>query len=379
MANTTYETTATDYADAVRAFYSPSTSATTKSVTRGVTKSIGASGELEQRARALAPKSARMTKAATKQLKNKSAARRAEASAQLLAKACLDLDVSQRLIEQAQAEQGGAKPKSITTRSAASRAPSDLLDVIEGKAAPIKTKSVRSRGVGTTKDGLAQFATATSKLIVERATNTGIESLGKILALGAFELIKGLELATVDVGAILGKGEKVSMLIQLGKDYIAKAFDALKNLLGPQLFEMAMKLAREQLEKLKTKKDEWTAKAIEKLYETEKTNKAVIALIAERNAPAEKIDAASQGISSLSDAFAKQVALIQKFYGYVGYANLLPMASLPQAKLVIALIYLLLGGYIVVAGADFVDAPNLDVKILNRVPGVKTVVEMALA
>jgi hypothetical protein len=55
------------------------------------------------------------------------------------------------------------------------------------------------------------------------------------------------------------------------------------------------------------------------------------------------------------------------------------MASIPQAKLVIALVYLLLGGYIVVAGADFVDAPNLDVKILNRVPGVKTVVEMALA
>jgi hypothetical protein len=319
-----------------------------------------------------------MANAAAKQLKNKSAARRAEASAQLLAKACLDLDVSQRLIEQAQAEQGGAKPKSIT-RSAASRAPADLLDVIEGKAAPSKTKSVRSRGVGATKESLATFSVATTQLIVERATNTGVESLGKILALGAFELIKGLELATVDVGAMLGKGEKVSMLIQLGKDYIAKAFDALKNLLGPQLFEMAMKLAREQLEKLKTKKDEWTAKAIEKLYETEKTNKAVIALIAERNAPAEKIDAASQGILSLSDAFAKQVALIQKFYGYVGYANLLPMASIPQAKLVIALVYLLLGGYIVVAGADFVDAPNLDVKILNRVPGVKTVVEMALA
>jgi hypothetical protein len=251
--------------------------------------------------------------------------------------------------------------------------------VIEGKAAPSKTKSVRSRGAGVTKDGLAQFATATSKLIAERATNTGVESLGKILELGAFELLKGLELATVDVGAMLGKAEKVSALIQLAKDYIAKAFDALKNLLGSQLFEMAMNLAREQLEKLKTKKEEFTAKAIEKLYETDKTNKAIGDLIGESGATIEKIEAASRGVSQLSEAFEKQVSLIEKFYGYVGYAKLLPIAKVPQANLVIALVYLLLGGYIIISGADFVDAPNLDVKILNRVPGVKSVIEITLA
>jgi hypothetical protein len=52
-------------------------------------------------------------------------------------------------------------------------------------------------------------------------------------------------------------------------------------------------------------------------------------------------------------------------------------AALPASKLVMAAAYLVLGIYIVLAGGDYVDAPHL--QFLNRVPGVRQVVEVRLA
>ena len=52
-------------------------------------------------------------------------------------------------------------------------------------------------------------------------------------------------------------------------------------------------------------------------------------------------------------------------------------AALPASKLLLAGVYLVLGVYIVAAGGDYIDAPHL--RFLNRVPGVRQVVEVRLA
>jgi len=44
--------------------------------------------------------------------------------------------------------------------------------------------------------------------------------------------------------------------------------------------------------------------------------------------------------------------------------------------LVLTALYIVLGGYVIVAGADYVDAHKLS--LLNRVPGVRRVVESTL-
>jgi hypothetical protein len=49
---------------------------------------------------------------------------------------------------------------------------------------------------------------------------------------------------------------------------------------------------------------------------------------------------------------------------------------LPQGTLVFVAIYLLIGGYVVLAGGEYVDAQRL--KRIDRVPGVRKVVEMKL-
>ena len=50
--------------------------------------------------------------------------------------------------------------------------------------------------------------------------------------------------------------------------------------------------------------------------------------------------------------------------------------AIPQAAVLLAAAYIAITGYAVLAGADYVDAERA--KLLNRVPGVRQVVEQSL-
>jgi hypothetical protein len=78
----------------------------------------------------------------------------------------------------------------------------------------------------------------------------------------------------------------------------------------------------------------------------------------------------------LDEAFIKQIDLAKKILSGARWVGSLSMEILPQAKLLLASVYLILGGYVVLTGADYVDARRF--RLLGRVPGVRQVVEKNL-
>jgi hypothetical protein len=78
----------------------------------------------------------------------------------------------------------------------------------------------------------------------------------------------------------------------------------------------------------------------------------------------------------MNDTFRSKTGLIDKILPKIKYLTFIPAAALPQAKLVMAAAYLLMGGYVILVGGDYVDAPGLD--RLDRVPGVRQVIEATI-
>ena len=81
-------------------------------------------------------------------------------------------------------------------------------------------------------------------------------------------------------------------------------------------------------------------------------------------------------MDGLETGFQQQLDLADKLlvgFRLVGGAAAL---AIPQATVLVAAAYIAITGYAVLAGADYVDAER--VKLLNRVPGVRQVVEESL-
>ena len=85
--------------------------------------------------------------------------------------------------------------------------------------------------------------------------------------------------------------------------------------------------------------------------------------------------AAANGLDALRRQYAGQADLVDKLLKGMKIVSLLPPAALPEATLLLGAAHVALGGYIVFAGADAVDAPVG----LQRVAGIRRIVEQALA
>jgi hypothetical protein len=78
----------------------------------------------------------------------------------------------------------------------------------------------------------------------------------------------------------------------------------------------------------------------------------------------------------LEAAYRRQADLVDKLLKGLKFTALVPAAALPQGPLLLAGAYTVLGGYVVLTAANYVDARQF--KLLRRVPGVRTVVETLL-
>ena len=82
-------------------------------------------------------------------------------------------------------------------------------------------------------------------------------------------------------------------------------------------------------------------------------------------------------MEGLDAGYRQQIWLAERLITGVRYFGGVPAAALPYGKLMLAAIYIILGGYVIVIGADYVDAHKLN--LLNRVPGVRRLVESNLS
>lgn len=378
---TNYFNAAQTYAEGVRTFFA---SGLADRGERAGSVSVSIS-ELTHRAEVLAPFSAGFTSAAAAQLALDDSALRIQASIGLLAKALTDLEVSKALFSAAEDQQGGlehGRPLAQVERSAMISCPAHLDDTLHlllgaaaGSAALAERGSDLPATVAEARMQVASIAETTLMLIRDRAASTGYEALSGVAGLGAGKLAEAIGLATMGVAEIFGQAAQLAGLYALVRDFLNYALTSLQTLFGQALTQMIGDQVAGWIKEATS--DKRFAQQVDKLYATAPTGKALAKLSAESSANLPNYIAAIQGIDALEVAYRKQVDIVTKLLKVLKFVAVVPALALPQGRLLMAAAYLLAGGYIVLAGADYVDAQRLT--LFDRVPGVRKIVEANLA
>jgi hypothetical protein len=382
--NSSYQSAAESYAQGVRDLFAAAPGAPT---TRGELAPAPPT-DLADRAEALAATSRDLTTAAAAKLAHPDPNVRIEGSTQLLAKALADLQVSAVLFQAAQAEQGSLEGTRDLVPTV--EMPGDLEDtlgVLTGSTPVVAESATRGREAesGTrgleaapdpaaTRNELTNVAGNELTTVRTRAAQTGQAALQGLVGLGLTQVASAAGIVGGDIAKAIGVGEQVGKLFSLFRDFVVNGYNALLALLGPALGQMAAGQVLTWAKEVESgaKFDE----LLEKLYGTEATRQALTTLIAGSTADVTRLTTAITGITALDASYKKQMELVDKVRNGLKLVGMAAGVALPQGRVLLAALYLIVGGYVVLAGADYVDAPNL--KLLNRVPGVRQIVEQNL-
>ncbi len=379
-----YQDAARAYAAGVRTFFNqPVVAATRGGAERGAGGAVQAD-ILAAQAEQLAPLSANFTEAAAAQLDAPDPAVRADTAAQLLTKALTDLQISAQLLQAAMDEEAGPPltRDAAVERGVSITAPSDLEESLsfllsEPRAAPLPVErglSSLPADVPAARVQLVQLSDDTMSLIRDRAGKTGQAAISGLLALGAGEVAKAAGVVGLQIADVLGVGEKVTRLYSLFREFALNAYNSLLALLGPTLAKTAADQVVTWVNDVA--KGKQFTKLLDKLYKTAETAKSIKRETAASQAGLAKFTSAIQGVDALGAKYGQQIGAIDKLLKGLGLLGGVSVAVLPQGRLLMAAAYIVIGGYVVLAGADFVDAPRL--RRLGRVPGVHQVVSATL-
>ena len=375
----TFAETAQAYADGVRVLFAASAAPTGERGGKGPVSY----DDLAVQAEELAPVSEQLTREAEAQRADKDPVARIQGATSLMAKAITDLQVSAYLLQAAmdqEEEYEFADEVTGRQRGRSSLGPDDdLLSLVLGEpeaVAPAIDRGTRAPGsVPAARGELSNAVDDAIDLISSRAGQVGQSALGGLVGMGAAELASAAGIVGMDIAEALGQAEAVTRLYELFRSYVTGAIESLIALVGRPALEVATNQALEWVSDLKEGK--LFGELLLKLYGTNQTVEEVHLEIAASQAGLEQFVAAIQNVEKLDSAFHQQIKLAEKLLKGLRFVGGVTAAALPASKLLLAGVYMVLGVYIVAAGGDFIDAPRL--QFLNRVPGVRQVVEIRLA
>jgi hypothetical protein len=404
-----YTASAHAYAAGVRSIFAPAAPAlgAPDRVERGDASTRGlpaAPEDLAGQAEQLAPISSDLTRAAGARLADPDPVVRAQASTALLAKALTDLEVGAYLLEAAQDEEAGLPPAPAAPGAPrATRAAGPPLERVD-RAGPATRSGVEERlaiilgDVGDLGDlqpareaavqrgvePFADLAAARADLadavedaltaIAERASQASKGAFDGLLGLGAGELARVAGVVGAGIAEALGQAERLTRLYQLVRDFVLRASEAVIALLGQHVAQTAAGQVTKWVDALRN--GELLDDLLARLYDTGRGAEALRAYVATCDADLAAFHAASRQVSGLGEQFRKQTDLAGKLLRGLGFVAAVPVTVLPHGKLIVSALYVAIGAYVVLTGADYVDAPHL--RLLDRVPGVRQTVETCL-
>lgn len=372
--------TAQAYADGVRVLFAPSGMPTGERGGRGPMSYE----DLAVQAEKLAPASERLTQEAEARLDDEDPVARIQASTSLLAKAIADLQISAYLLQAAMEQEEDLEFADVETerqRGLYSLGPDeDLLSLVTGEVEAVvpAVDRVRRTPPGSVPDARVELSNSVDDaidLISSRAGKVGQSALGGLVSIGAAELVSAAGIVGMDIAEALGQAEAVTRLYELFRSYVSGAIESLIALVGRPALEAATNQALEWINEMKEGK--LFGELLLKAYGTDQIIEEMHLRIAGSQAGLEQFVAAIQDVDKLDSAFHQQIKLAEKLLKGLRFVGGISAAALPASKLILAGVYMVLGVYIVVAGGDYVDAPRL--QFLDRVPGVRQVVEVRLA
>lgn len=375
------------YAAGVRAFFAPG--AAPEAVADRERWGAGAGAvsvaELTQRAEVLAPLSAELTASVAARLDVEEAEAGLQAAVSLLAKALTDLEVSRALLRAMEEEELAPSAPGLRSLGAERGAPLArpahleqtlqlLLEEQPLKAAAVERGAALPKTVTAARAQLTGDVETALLLIRDRAASAGWEALGGIAGMGLGPLTQAASLVGLEAAELLGQAANLTRLVELVRAFLVEAVRALQALLGPVVLQAVGGQVVDWLKEAATEKR--FGRLVESLYATEPTAAALATVIQDSPADLEHFVAALQGVEALGAAYRTQVELAGKILKALKLARVPLAAAAPQSVLFLAAFTLLVGGYVVLAGGDYVDAQRL--KRIDRVSGVRKVVEMKL-
>ncbi len=296
------------------------------------------------------------------------------AAAQLLAKALVETGVASYLIDVARTP-GGSKQTSRAARSIAEVEP--LLAILTtgqfdlaARRTTVDAQAFADLGAARL---LARNAVADAcALVSNRAAKSGQTALAGLAGLGFGTLARAVDVVGSGLSFKIGDAS-AGTLYGRARDTLVSAYASIRALLG----DTAAKAAGAQM---KAWVDELASGAlfatvVEAWYRTAEARQQLGARIDASAPPAARWASAVNGLGGLSRQYAGQADLTDKLLKGLKIVGLLPPAALPEGTLLLGAAYVALGGYIVFAGADAVDAPVG----LQRVAGIRRIVEQAVA
>jgi hypothetical protein len=167
----------------------------------------------------------------------------------------------------------------------------------------------------------------------------------------------------------------VTRIYTLVREFALSAYNAVVALCGPMIAQTAAQQVLAWLNDVAA--GQRFANLLAQFYETKGTGEQLGKLAAESPADLGHFAVALQGVDGLRTSFGEQLALVDRLLQGFRLFGGAAASAIPQATVLMAAAYLVITGYAVLAGADYVDAARL--KLLNRVPGVRQVVETSLA
>jgi hypothetical protein len=301
---------------------------------------------------------------------------RAMASQHLLAKAATELEISAYLKAAGEDEADGAplSAQRLTDRSIRTGGQVDeYLDVLASKPA------VKGLERGTTvppnlevaRSQLATAARDACDLIALHAGETANEAFGGLVGVGLADIGQAAGAAVSTIAGSLGVGGGLSRLYILCRDFTRKMYDSLLALIGDELAKLFGDKVVAWVKETKDKHlfADWLVKA----YGVDGLKQTLTTKIAGTSAELRRFSDTCDRLSDLTGRFGREMELTKKLTKALGYLKFVPGIGGPEGLLFRAAAYVLVLGWAVVDGADYLDAPRL--ALLARVPGVPTVVQ----
>ena len=335
--------------------------------------------DLADQAEALLPLSDALTEAAVGDLQAQDPEVRDETGRRLLAKATIDLEVAVRLlaaVEDEDDDDGGPGPPEASDRAIrpVGTGVEDELKVLLGGGGA-QERSDRGerppRDLGEARARLASAVTDTLTDVTDTAVSAGTKSLSGLVGLGLGELAEAAGIVGSNLADALGVGAELKRLVRLARDLVTKAYESIVALLGAQLAQQG---ASRLVEWIKEKVS--LENVLSPLYQTEATEAALHARGAESSAELDAFAAAIAEVRALDDRYGQHIALARKLTTVLNKVGAIVARLVPHGILLVAATQLTVTSYVVLVGADYVDAPRL--QRLDRVPGVRRVVESHL-
>ena len=377
MTTSGYLRAAQNYADGVHVLFAP---ITRPRVERGAAPATPAS-ELGARAEKLLHASEELTAQAQSRLTTTDDTdETTEASTQLLAKAVTDLTISAHLLQIAAEEDEKAPRIEAKAHERGLRGSADvegLLQILVGQTRT--THALRSvnvpRNIAEARTDLTLTIEDSLTLISDRTGATGKAALSGMLGIGLGQVGQAAGLLGQNVAQALGHSDKLSYLYGLFRDFAFKAYESVIALLGPTVAGIVGQQVVNWISEIKELN--FFSNFLERIYGTQQTRAMLLPLVNESKSDTQQYAAAILEIEKLGEIHLRQTTLVDKLLKGLKYLGSVPVAVLPYGSLLMAAVYVAICGYVVLNGADYVDADR--VKVFNRVRGVRQIVTANLS